>query len=71
MISDDLLSFSVGDLQQQLLEKQEELTNLRFQQALQQLEHSHRMPVTRREIARIKTLLREYELGRRELKEEE
>lgn len=71
MISDDLLSFSVGDLRQQLLEKQEELTNLRFQQALQQLEHSHRMPVTRREIARIKTLLREYELGRRELKEEE
>ncbi len=71
MISEDLLSFSVGDLQQQLLEKQEELTNLRFQQALQQLEHSHRMPVTRREIARIKTLLREYELGRRELKEEE
>ena len=71
MISDDLLSFSVGDLRQQLLEKQEELTNWRFQQALQQLEHSHRMPVTRREIARIKTLLREYELGRRELKEEE
>ncbi len=71
MVSEDLLSSSVDDLHQQLREKQEELTNLRFQQALQQLEHSHRMPVTRREIARIKTLLREYELGRRELKEEE
>ncbi len=71
MIGEDLLAFSVDDLHQQLREKQEELTNLRFQQALQQLEHSHRMPVTRREIARIKTLLREYELGRRELKEEE
>lgn len=71
MISEDLLSFSVGDLQQQLREKQEELTNFHFQQALQQLEHSHEIPVTRREIARIKTLLREYELGRRELKEEE
>ncbi len=71
MITEDLLSFSVDDLHQQLREKQEELTNLHFQQALQQLEHSHRIPVTRREIARIKTLLREYELGRRELKEEE
>lgn len=71
MISEDLLSFSVDDLHQQLREKQEELTNLHFQQALQQLEHSHRIPVTRREIARIKTLLREYELGRRELKEAE
>ena len=71
MITEELLSVSMNDLRQQLLEKQEEVTNLRFQQALQQLEHTHQLPAARREIARIKTLLREYELGRRELKEED
>ncbi len=71
MITEELLSLSMDDLHQQLREKQEELTNFHFQQALQQLEHSHRIPVVRREIARIKTLLREYELGRRKLKEED
>jgi len=71
MISDDLLSMSVKDLSTQLSQKREELTNLRFQQALQQLEHSHQIPVVRKEIAQIKTLMREYELGRREVKDQE
>lgn len=71
MISDDLLSMSVKDLSTQLSQKREELTNLRFQQALQQLEHSHQIPEVRKEIAQIKTLMREYELGRREVKDQE
>ncbi len=71
MISDDLLSMPVEDLHAQLSQKREELTNLRFQQALQQLEHSHQIPAVRKEIAQIKTLMREYELGRREVKDQE
>ncbi len=71
MISDDILSMSVEDLREQLTQKNEELTNLRFQQALQQLEKSHQIPVVRREIAQIKTLMREYELGHRVVKDQE
>ncbi len=71
MISDDLLSMSVEDLRDQLTQKSEALTNLRFQQALQQLEKSHHIPAVRREIAQIKTLMREYEMGHREVKDQE
>jgi len=66
MIRDELLAMSADDLWKYLQEKQAELTNLRFQKALQQLEHPHEIRQTRREIARIKTLVREYELGRRQ-----
>ncbi|MCK4579276.1 MAG: 50S ribosomal protein L29 [Candidatus Marinimicrobia bacterium] len=70
MYSDDLLSLSVDELKIQLEEQQEELTNLHFQQALQQLEGTHKITATRKVVARMKTLLHEYELGIRELKAE-
>lgn len=70
MIKEDILAMAVEDLQKYLQEKKEELTNLRFQQALQQLEKPHQIRYMRREIAQIETLLREYELGRREVKTE-
>ncbi|MFB0516777.1 MAG: 50S ribosomal protein L29 [Candidatus Neomarinimicrobiota bacterium] len=65
MIREELLAMSVDDLRKHLQEKEAELTNQRFQKALQQLEKSHEIRRTRREIARIKTMLREYELGHR------
>lgn len=58
------------DLQKYLKEQQAALTDLRFQKALQQLEESNKIRNTRREIAQIKTLLKEYELGRREIRGE-
>jgi len=58
------------DLRKHLQEREAELTNLRFQKTLQQLEKPHEIRWTRREIAQIKTLLREYELGRRQVKTE-
>ncbi len=70
MIREELLAMSVEDLSKHLEEKKAELTDLRFQKALQQLEHPDNIRTARREIARIKTLLREYELGRREAKTE-
>ncbi len=39
------------------------LQNLRFQKALQQLADPQQIRFLRREIAQIKTVLREYELG--------
>jgi len=66
MIAEDVLDLSVEELQKELKERQKALTNLRFQKALQQLENTDEVTSTRRSIAQIKTLLREYELGRRE-----
>jgi large subunit ribosomal protein L29 len=70
MIKEDILAMAVEDLQNHLQEKKEELLNLRFQQALQQLEKPHQIRQMRREIAQIVTLLREYEMGRREVRTE-
>ena len=48
-----------------LKDGQESLVNLRFQKALQQLEHPQKIRLVRREIAQIKTAIREFELGKR------
>ena len=45
-----------------LLEKLESLQNYKFQQALQQLEDGSSISKTRKEIAQIKTILKEGEL---------
>lgn len=47
----------------------EELYNLRFQHATHQLDNPIRLRDVRRDIARLKTVLREYELGIRKEKE--
>ena len=44
----------------------EELFNLRFQQATGQLENTARMKTVKKTIARIKTVMRERELGAQE-----
>ncbi|MCH7497224.1 MAG: 50S ribosomal protein L29 [Candidatus Marinimicrobia bacterium] len=62
---EDMLALSPDDLRAQLQEKHIDLTNLRFKKALQQLEDPLAIRRTRRDIARINTLLREYDLGRR------
>ena len=65
MMHEDMLALSPDDLRAQLQEKHTDLTNLRFKKALQQLEDPLAIRRTRRDIARINTLLREYDLGRR------
>ena len=47
------------------MDNQEALVNLRFQKALQQLEHPQKIRLIKREIAQVKTAIREYELGLR------
>jgi large subunit ribosomal protein L29 len=61
----ELDKLSKDELQTKLTDVQEALVNLRFQKALQQLEHPQKIKLIKREIAQVKTAIREYELGLR------
>jgi large subunit ribosomal protein L29 len=55
---DDVRRLTPDQLSEQLLNLKKEQFNLRFQAATGQLEKTHRVEVIRRDIARIKTVLR-------------
>ena len=55
----ELRDLSVDDLSKKASELNQELFNLRFQLHTGHLENSARIPQVRREIARVKTVLRE------------
>jgi len=55
------------DLETRLRESKEELFNLRFQAATGQLESHGRLRLVKRDIARIYTVVRERELGIRQM----
>ena len=59
----ELRNFSYQELGDKLDESKEELFNLRFQLATNQLDNSTRLRDVRREIARINTIRREQELA--------
>ncbi len=48
-----------------LRDNEEALMNLRFQLTLQQLDNPLQIKKVKKEIAQLKTILREYELGKR------
>ncbi len=51
------------EIQRKLEEAQEELFNLRFQWSTRQLRDTNRLTQVKRDIARLKTILRERELA--------
>ena len=55
---DDIRRMTADQLADNLLQLKKEQFNLRFQSATGQLEKSHRVQEVRRDIARIKTVLR-------------
>ncbi len=65
MRKSELIKLGQEELITKLQDGQESLVNLRFQKALQQLEHPQTIRLVRREIAQIKTAIREFELGKR------
>ena len=65
MKKSELNKLGQSELVTKLKDNQESLVNLRFQKALQQLEHPQKIKLLRREIAQIKTAIREFELGKR------
>jgi large subunit ribosomal protein L29 len=62
----DLRDLSVDEVESRLSETREELFNLRFQNATGQLDNYKRLGELRKEVARIKTVLRERELSESE-----
>ena len=62
----ELRDLPVDELEQKLSETKEELFNLRFQNATGQLDNYKRLNVLKKDVARIKTLLRARELDEAE-----
>ena len=54
---------TVSELETKLQDDYESLQNFRFQKALQQLENPVQIKHVKKDIAQVKTLLKEYELG--------
>jgi len=61
MKMDEIKQLSVQELKKRLSDEEDNLANLRFQLATSQLESPIKVRTVRRDIARIKTLLRERE----------
>ena len=69
MKKNELNDMTVSELEGKLKDNLESLQNLRFQKALQQLENPSQIRNVKKEIAQIKTVLKEYDLGIRINKE--
>jgi large subunit ribosomal protein L29 len=63
---DEIIQMPETEIRQHLDDAVEELQNLRFQHATHQLDNPLRIRTMRRDIARLKTVLREIELGVRQ-----
>ena len=61
--NEELQAKSVEALKQELTDAKKELFNLRFQNATNQLDNTARLKAVKKDIARIKTSLREAELA--------
>lgn len=62
---EDIKQLPLEELKIRLQDAEDELANLRFQLALHQLDDPLKVRHMRRSVARIKTVIREYELGQR------
>ena len=67
MAKNDIKKLDVKQLESKLKDNEEALLNYRFQKVLQQLENPFKIRHAKKEIARIKTILREYELDIRKV----
>lgn len=61
MKANEIREMSTDDLRDQITQKQEELFRLRFRSATQQLENPALIKDLRRDVARMRTILRERE----------
>lgn len=59
----DIRDLSTQELEDKINDLKEELFNLRFQNATNQLDNPTRIASVKKDIARVKTVLREKELG--------
>ncbi|MBQ7504613.1 MAG: 50S ribosomal protein L29 [Ruminococcus sp.] len=66
MKASELRESSIDELQAKLKDLKEELFNLRFQLAINQLENPTRIKAVKKDIARVSTVIREIELAESE-----
>lgn len=71
MRASELLPLTYKELGEKLNESKEELFNLRFQLVSNQLDNTERLGQVKRDIARIKTLMRQQEIEAWEAQQEE
>ena len=62
-----LKELALDEVKLNLEDLEEEMSNLRFQKALGQLNNPLRIRIVRREIAQLKTVINEYDLGLRKM----
>ena len=62
MKASEIRDMNLDEMEQKLSDLKEELFNLSFQHEIGQLENPQKMKETKRDIARIKTIIRESEL---------
>ena len=58
----NIKDMSIEELEAKLADCNDALFNFRFQRSLQQLEHPQVIKQTKKEIARVKTYIRQYQL---------
>jgi large subunit ribosomal protein L29 len=63
MKASELREMNMTELTQELQELKRELFKLRFQHATNQLDNPNKIKSVKRDIARVKTIIREMELG--------
>lgn len=63
MTASEIREMTVDEIRARLQDQEEELANLRLQLATHQLEDGLAVRKARRDVARLKTVLREHELG--------
>ena len=63
MLASEIREMSAPDIQTRITELQEERFRLRFRGATEQLEEPLRLRAIRRDVARLKTVLRQREMG--------
>ena len=63
MKASELRTLSQAELDAKLLELKKELFNLRFQQAINQLDNPMRSSAVRKDIARVMTVIRDMQLN--------
>ena len=65
MKASEIRELTASELESKLKDLKAELFNLRFQHAINQLENPMRLGAVKKDIARVKTIIREKELAER------
>jgi large subunit ribosomal protein L29 len=66
MKADEIRELSLEEMDRKVVDLKQELFHFRFQHASGQLENSRKLKETRRDIARLKTIIRENQLKKEE-----